>query len=138
MTVLKKIWETYKEMILYIFFGGCTTLVNMAAYALCYYPLGVSNLASTLIAWALGVAFAFVTNKLWVFESKSMQRAVLLRELVSFVGCRAATGLLDVAIMYVCVDLLGWNGLLMKALSNIVVIILNFIASKLVIFTKKK
>ena len=138
MAVLKKIWETYKELILYVFFGGCTTLVNIIAYAVCYCPLGISNLSSTLIAWALGVAFAFVTNKLWVFESKSMQRSVLLRELGSFVGCRAATGLLDVAIMYVCVDLLHWNGLLMKAISNVLVIILNFIASKLVIFTNRK
>ena len=135
---MKELWAKYKEMILYIFFGGCTTLVNMAAYAVCYYTFGWSNVAATVIAWVLGVVFAFVTNKLWVFESKSWARTVLGRELTSFVGCRAATGLLDLLIMYVCVDLLHWHGMLMKALSNVLVIILNYVGSKLLVFARQK
>ena len=135
---MKELWAKYKEMILYIFFGGCTTLVNMAAYAVCYYTCGWSNVLATVIAWVLGVVFAFVTNKLWVFESKSWARTVLGRELTSFVGCRAATGLLDLLIMYVCVDLLHWHGMLMKALSNVLVIILNYVGSKLLVFARQK
>ena len=133
-----KLWGKYKEMILYVFFGGCTTLVNLAAYAVCYYGCALSNVAATIIAWVMGVVFAFVTNKLWVFESKSWAWAVLGRELPSFVGCRAATGLLDLLVMFVCVDLLHWNAMVMKVLSNVLVIILNYIGSKLLVFVKKK
>lgn len=133
-----ELWKRYKEMILYVFFGGCTTAVNLAAYALCYYVCGVSNVAATVIAWVLGVAFAYVTNKLWVFESKSWAWSVLGKELTSFVGCRAATGVLDLLVMYVCVDLLHWNAMLMKVISNVMVIILNYVGSKLLVFAKKK
>ena len=132
------IWKKYKEMILYVFFGGCTTLVNLAAYAACYYICSLSNVTSTVIAWVLGVVFAYVTNKLWVFESKSWAWPVLSRELASFVGCRAATGVLDLAVMYLCVDLLHWNAMLMKVLSNVIVIILNYVGSKLLVFANKK
>lgn len=132
------LWKKYREMILYVFFGGCTTLVNLGAYGICYYWWGVPNVAATLVAWVLGVAFAFVTNKLWVFESKEWKGGVLLRELSAFVSCRAATGFLDLLVMFLCVDILHWNAMLMKVISNIMVIVLNYVASKLVIFTGKK
>jgi putative flippase GtrA len=90
-----------------------------------------------VIAWVLAVAFAYFTNKIWVFESKSWKWSVLKREISAFVSCRLATGILDIVIMYVCVDLLHWHAMLMKILSNILVIILNYVFSKLVIFKKK-
>lgn len=135
--MIKKIFKKYKEIILYVFFGGCTTLVNIIVYYVCAYPLSLATVLSTVIAWILSVAFAYTTNRIYVFESRSKGYADVLREIVSFVSCRLLTGLMDLAIMFVCVDLLHLNDLIIKTLSNILVIILNYIASKCLIFRKK-
>lgn len=102
----------------------------MACYWLAHDEAGLGSTASTVIAWLAAVIFAFVTNKLLVFQS----RRDGLRELASFFACRIATGALDVAIMYVAVDRLGMNGLLWKLISNVAVTILNYAASRLFIF----
>ncbi len=130
--------EKYKSLISYGIFGVLTTIINIAAYAFAYNKLGISNVVSNIIAWVLAVIFAFVTNKLWVFDSKTMEIGTLLFELISFFACRLVTGLLDLAIMYVAVDKMALNSTIMKCLSNILVIIANYIFSKLVIFKKKK
>jgi len=135
---LPGLFRKYREVILYVFFGGCTTLVNWGSYALTYNVLGIPNVPSVIIAWILSVAFAFVTNKLWVFDSKSWAWPVLRHELWSFLAARAATGLLDVGIMWLAVDVLGGNGNLWKLASNVVVVILNYVASKLLIFRKNR
>jgi len=124
------------SIILYLFFGGLTTLVNILTYFLCYHPFGLSNLTSTAIAWAVSVLFAFLTNKVWVFDSKSFSWKVVLYEGLTFFSCRIATGLLDMGFMYVSVDCLHWNDLICKIVSNLVVIVLNYIASKVLIFKK--
>lgn len=135
--MIKKIFEKYKEIILYVFFGGCTTLVNIIAYYVCAHPLSLATVPSTVLAWILSVAFAYVTNRIYVFKSRSNGYVAVLGEIVSFVSCRLLTGLMDLGIMFVCVDLLGLNDLIIKILSNVLVIILNYIASKCLIFRKK-
>ena len=122
---------------MYGIFGVLTTIVNLAVYNLCYYKAGINNTVSNVIAWILAVAFAYITNKLWVFESKSWKMSVLRREVTAFVSCRLATGIMDILIMYICVDILGWHAMLMKLASNVLVIILNYIFSKLIIFKKR-
>jgi putative flippase GtrA len=134
MAKIKELFLKYRSFIMYAVFGVLTTLVNMGAYALCYNVIGISNVPSTIIAWFLAVCFAFVTNKLWVFDSPSFSADVLKHEIPTFFGARIATGLLDVGIMYLAVDVLHWNATLWKLLSNILVIIINYVASKLVIF----
>ena len=134
----KEYLEKYRELLLYGIFGVLTTLINIVVYSLCYERLGISNVASNVVAWILSVLFAFITNKIWVFDSKSMEVSVLLKEAVSFFGCRLATGLPDLAIMYVTVDVMAWNSMLMKCISNVIVIVVNYIASKLVIFAHKQ
>lgn len=126
------------QMIRYLIFGILTTAINEAVYYVCFHPLHRSNLFSTAVAWFAAVLFAFITNKLWVFGSKSFSKSVFLRECLSFFSCRIATGILDMAIMYVSVDCYGQNELLWKLLSNGVVIVLNYVASKLLIFKKQK
>ena len=138
MVKIRELIMRYRSMILYIVFGAFTTLVNMAAYALCSSVLGIPNVPSTIIAWVLAVSFAFVTNKLWVFDSKSWDGRTLRHEIPAFFSARLLTGLLDVGIMYVTVDVMGWNGMVWKLISNVIVIILNYIASKLFIFRKDK
>lgn len=130
------LFKKYKQVILYLFFGGCTTLINIVVYALLYRVLQIANVPSTIAAWLVSVIFAFVTNRSLVFESRETELRGRLRELVSFFGCRVLTGVLDVIIMAVAVDMLGWNGLLWKLISNVLVIILNYLASKFLIFRK--
>ena len=130
--------QRYKSQILYLFFGGCTTLVNVVVYGVCAHMAALSTTASTVIAWAVSVLFAYVTNRTWVFESRASTAPDILRELWSFVLCRVATGALDLAIMYLCVDRLGLPDIPIKLLSNLLVIVLNYIASKLIIFAKSE
>lgn len=129
--------KKHKSFIAYGVFGVMTTIVNIVVYNLCYSKLGMSNTLSNVFAWILAVTFAYLTNKVWVFGSKSWAWNVLKREVSAFVSCRIATGILDLVIMYICVDIMGWHALLMKMISNILVIILNYVFSKLVIFKKK-
>ena len=134
--VIKNLFERYKSFLAYAFFGVCTTLVNLGAYRVFYGVFALANVAATVLAWLLAVVFAFVTNKFFVFGSPSLNAKTVAAELAKFFVCRIATGVLDVAIMYIAVDRMRWNALLWKFVSNIAVIILNYAASKLVIFVK--
>lgn len=141
---MKALWEwgtgmlqKYKEVVLYLFFGGLTTLVNIVSFSLLADWLGVYYLTANAAAWVLSVLFAYLTNRRFVFESKSHGTAIL-RELALFVGCRLLSGALDMLCMYACVDLIHMPRLIAKILSNIIVIILNYLFSKFLIFRKKK
>lgn len=129
--------KKYKSILFYGIFGVFTTIVNLVVYNLCYYQLFVNNTISNVIAWVFAVTFAYLTNKSLVFESKSWAWGVLKREIPAFVSCRLATGIMDIVIMFICVDIMGWHAMLMKIISNVLVIILNYVFSKLVIFKKK-
>lgn len=135
--MLKKLFVKYKSFIAYAVFGVFTTIVNIVVYNVCYAKLGMSNTLSNIFAWILAVTFAYLTNKVWVFDSKSWAWETLRREIPTFVSCRIATGVMDIVIMYICVDIMGWHALLMKMMSNVLVIILNYIFSKLIIFKKR-
>ncbi len=128
------LWEKYRDMALYLIFGVVTTAVNVATYHVCFAMLGVPNIPSVIIAWVLSVAVAYITNKLWVFRSPSFAPAVLWPELGKFVAARAFTGVLDLGIMFVGVDLLGGPGTVLKLGSNVLVVVLNYIFSKWLIF----
>lgn len=126
----------YKGIIKYLVFGVLTTLVNVIAYWLMYEILHADNVGSTIIAWIVAVVFAFVTNKLYVFDSKNWNKDSI-REIVQFFGCRLGTGIVELVMMYVFVDTLNFHGTFMKLVTNFVVIVLNYIASKLIIFKQK-
>ena len=134
MEKIKKLLKKYKFIILYGIFGVLTTIINIVTYALCYDMFNISNVVSNIIAWILSVLFAFITNKIWVFESKSFDFKIFIKELWNFIVCRLATGALDLGIMYVGVDLLKGPALILKVASNIIVIILNYVMSKLFVF----
>lgn len=135
---IKKYYFKYKELILYVFFGGLTTLVNIAVYFICSRVLGIDVVASNVAAWLLSVLFAYVTNKLFVFESRQQEFLALVGEVCSFFACRLFSGVLDTGIMYLFVEQLGFSDLLIKILSNLVVIVINYLFSKLFIFRKTK
>ena len=136
MEKIKELLKKYKFIILYGIFGVLTTIINIAVYGIFYSVLGFSNVFSNVIAWVLSVLFAFITNKLWVFESKNFSFKIFMKELGSFTVCRLATGALDLGIMFVGVDLLKGPAMILKVASNIIVIILNYVMSKLFVFKK--
>ncbi len=131
--LIKKHWD----ILVYLFFGGLTTVVNYVVYLPCHNLLGLSATVSNVIAWVVAVAFAFVTNKPFVFRSYDWSAKTLLPELAKFVGCRVGSGLLETAILFVTVDLIHWNGNIWKLITSVLVVILNYFGSKLLVFTKK-
>ena len=122
---------------MYLIFGALTTVVNIISYYLAYNVLKIPNVASTVISWVISVLFAFLTNKIFVFESKVKGFKAIFREISAFFVCRLLTGVLDVAIMWISVDIMNWNSFSWKIISNILVMVLNFFTSKILIFKKK-
>ncbi len=135
---IKTLYKKYESIIAYLFFGACSMVANIIAYAICAKVFNLSTVISTIIAWIVAVAIAYITNRLWVFKSKNTKHKEIIREILSFLAARILTGLLDIAIMYIFVDLLHWSDIVMKIISNIIVIVLNYIASKMFIFVKAK
>lgn len=134
---MKELLIRYKHFIAYVLFGLCTTAVNVVAYYICNSIFCIPNIPSVVCAWFIAIAFAYIVNKLWVFESKTFEHLCVLREFLTFIFCRLLTGLIDVIIMYVAVDVFAQEPVLWKALSNINVIILNYLAMRFLIFIKR-
>lgn len=134
---MKDLLLKYKKQILYLVFGGLTTLVNTVSYYLFFNVIHINNAPSTALAWLISVVFAYITNRVWVFESKTSAKKDVLFELTAFFACRIVTGMADIAIMVLAVDILHRNSLLWKVISNVLIVIANYMASKLVIFNKK-
>ncbi len=134
---MKKLLIKYKDILLYGIFGVLTTLTNITCYWLLSKVLHLAVVPSSIIAFVISVLFAFVTNRKWVFESESNTKKEIAAEVVKFFGCRLVIGALDTLIMFLFVDVLHFNDMLIKIISNIIVIILNFVASKLIVFVKK-
>lgn len=134
----KPLYEKHKDVIPYLIFGVLTTLVNIGAYWITAHPLKLSTTLSTCIAWVVSVIFAYVTNRIWVFHSTASGFLDIAKEVGAFFACRLATGLMDLFFMWFFVDVLHFNDLIIKVLSNIVVVVLNYVASKLMIFKKSK
>ena len=132
------LYQKYREMILYLVFGGLTTLVNIFSYFVLTDLGNIQYLVSTALAWVLSVLFAYFTNRVWVFQSTASGAKAILVEMGSFFGCRLLSGVIDLGIMFLCVSVLGMPDKLIKILANIVVIILNYLFSKLFIFKNKK
>ena len=128
-------FNKYREALLYLFFGGCTTLVNIVAFYIVR-KFGVSTYITNIIAWFLSVVFAFITNKLFVFESKNTSIKDSFKECFSFFLFRVISLVFDMGIMYLLIDLLNINEMVSKVFSNIFVVLINYVFSKLFIFKK--
>lgn len=138
MKKLRALLERYYDVISYLFFGGLTTVVNYLVYLPCYNWWGISSSVSNMIAWVAAVAFAFLTNKPFVFKSHDWSAKVVWPELTKFVGCRIGSGILETLFLLVTVDILHWNGNWMKLITSVLVVILNYFGSKFLVFAKKK
>ena len=135
--LLEPFYKRHKEGLLYLFFGAVTTLVSFAVFWLFEGPLGWNELVANLISWVVAVAVAFVTNRIWVFSSDAKGAAALLYELAAFYASRVATFLVEEGILFVFVTLLALPAMPVKVVASIVVVILNYVLSKLFVFRKK-
>ena len=151
MKKIKELFLKYKEIIMYLVFGVLTTVVNWGSYAVFEISLETFITDTILLSsvanvpsWITAVLFAFITNKLWVFESRSFKGTLLLKELGAFVASRLITGAIEgfgVPLLMIAglnQSILGIEGMLAKVLISVIVVILNYILSKLLVFRKKK
>ena len=122
-----------KEIIMYLVFGVLTTVVNIVVYYIFSNLLHMNYLFSNAMAWFLSVLFAYVTNRKYVFDSKNNQ---IIKEAISFFGSRLATGIMDMMLMWFLVNFNIVNDVVAKVVVNVIVVILNYILSKLVVFKK--
>lgn len=139
---LADIYTQHKEGMRYLVFGVLTTLVNIVVAAITYYfvfaklpeelKVNLSTIVSIIAAWI----FAYITNKMYVFDSKTNSAKELIKEIVSFLGCRVITAIVEIVLMNVLVTVLQFNYMFMKIIVNIVIIVLNFVFSKLIIFKR--
>ena len=130
--LIKKYWD----ILVYLVFGVLTTVVDFLIYFPCYNLLHIPATASNVIAWAGAVIFAYLTNKPFVFRSHDWSAKTVIPELTKFVGTRVASGAAESAILWITVDFLGWNGNIWKLVTSVLVVILNYIGSKLLVFRK--
>lgn len=126
-----------KEIIAYLFFGALTTLINIIVYGVCNVLCGISVFTSNITAWFLSVLFAYTTNRKFVFHSNKKGIQSIGKECISFFLGRLSTGIFDTLFMVITVSILDWPNLIMKISSNVIVIILNYIISKVLVFSKK-
>lgn len=145
MEKIKELFEKYKEIIMYLIFGVGTTAVNWITYTVLTVTGMVVNMnIANIIAWITAVIFAYITNKIWVFESKSWKIDLLVKELGMFLGARIFSGLFEIGLFPVLMwmglnqAIFGVEGMVAKVLISVIVIVLNYIFSKLLIFKKKK
>ena len=134
---LKNLFLKYYDLIIYLVFGVLTTVVNYLVYLPCYNLLDFSASMSNAVAWVVAVAFAFVTNKPFVFRSYDWSAKVMIPELTKFVATRIGSGGLETAILFLSVDVAGMNGNVWKLVTSVLVVILNYLGSKLLVFKKR-
>ena len=130
-------FEKYKALILYGIFGVTTTIINVVSYALLLF-IGINVQIAVVVSWLLAVIVAYFTNRVWVFNSGAVTKLELLREFISFMLARLATLVVEMVIIWFGVQLLNQDPIVWKIIDNIVVIILNYIMSKLIVFKIRK
>ena len=139
---MKTFLKNHKEIVMYIVFGVATTLVNWSIYAISVKILHLEMTISNLIAWVFAVIFAFITNKIFVFKSHNKNLKCVFFEFIKFIGSRFATGIIEILLPTFLYKLglnqsfLGIDGFIAKATVSIVVIILNYVFSKIIVFKK--
>lgn len=136
MNKIKELFNKYKEAIMYLFFGGLTTVISVVLIYV-FDRNGIIGVKARTISDIICIIFAYITNKIWVFESKCNSFKELVKEALSFFGARALTTLLSIASSFIFVDLLHYNNLIVQYSTSIIVTILNYVFSKLIVFKKK-
>ena len=131
---VKYFTQDINEKFLYLFFGGLTTLVNIVAYKICSSLFSLNYITASIIAWIFAVLFAYLTNKYFVFKSKNNNSVNNIKEIMSFFMFRVFSLFIDLFTMYLLVGIVKINDLYAKVIANILVVVINYFASKLIIF----
>ena len=134
---IKKQIKAHWDVVPYLIFGVLTTVVNYMVYLPCLNFLGFSAAVSNCIAWVVAVTFAFLTNKPFVFQSHDWSRKTVVPEFTKFIATRISSGVLETVILLIAVDTLGGNGNIWKLVTQVMVIVVNYVGSKLLVFKKK-
>ncbi|MBO5867393.1 MAG: GtrA family protein [Oscillospiraceae bacterium] len=138
MDKILQLMKKHQALLIYIILGGLTTLVNFLVYFPLWKMLGVPASIATVIAWVVSVLFAFLTNKPFAFNSHDWSPKVVFPEFTKFVACRFGSGLAEYLFILLTVDILLWNGTAMKLLISVLVVIANYVTSKLLVFKNNK
>ena len=132
--IVNPFYKKNKEILLYLFFGGLTFLVSISSYALFNIRIGWNALTANIASWILAVAFAYVTNRTWVFESSTDRGSNLIKEITGFVGGRIATLVIEELILFIFITEFEMNSVLVKIVAQVIVITLNYVISKMIVF----
>ena len=139
MKKLLELYKKYKEIINYLIFGGLSTVVNFVTYYITARLFCIDEVVSSGISWFCSVLFAYITNKIFVFESKTNTVKAVLKEMVSFFLARVISGILcDVGTFALMVKVFHINDIFSKIVTQVMVVIVNYVFSKLIIFRKPK
>ena len=131
---MKRLFQKYRQLCSYVFWGTGTTIVNYGVYFLCTELFQIHYLTSNVIAWTISVIYAFIVNKLLVFASKSWEPSIALKELFQFVSARLLSGILETALLFIFVDFFHFGDAITKILASVVIVIINYFVSKKLIF----
>lgn len=136
--IFEQFYLKHKSVLLYLFFGGLSFVLNVVVYYIFNTPLGLKPLIANIIAWIAAVVFAYITNKIWVFESETENTKGLLDEITKFLASRIGTLIIEELLLYIFIDKLKFNSLLIKIIAQVIVILLNYVFSKLFVFNSKE
>ena len=128
-------YTKHKPILMYLFFGGLTTVISIAVFAAFYEGIKLNESVANVISWICAVLFAYVTNRTWVFNSQAKGNAIV-KEMISFFGGRLSTLLIEEVILIVFITLLSFNGMIVKIAAQVVVLVLNYVISKIFVFRK--
>ncbi len=138
MRKIRDFCRNHREIILYLVFGGLTFLVSTLTYALFNVGLGIHELIANIFSWIFAVTFAYITNKIWVFQSRNLGAGKTVIEGIKFFGGRVFTFAVEELILFIFITRMHFNSILIKVIAQIVVIVLNYVISKLFVFRKNR
>lgn len=138
MEKIKTLYIKYKEVVNYLIFGVMATIVNFASYFVFARLIGIDEVISSGLSWFCAVTFAYITNKMFVFESKTDTKKAFFKEMLSFFLARVFSGIVcDIGTFALMVKVLHINDIISKIVTQVMVVILNYVLSKLLIFRKE-
>jgi len=135
LNIFEPFYKKHKEVLMYLFFGGLAFFLNVVLFAVID-TFGVNELINNIVCWGICVLFQFFTNRTWVFDGHVNNSREFIKQLGSFVSGRVSTLIIEEVILAVFITWLGMNAVVIKLIAQVVVIVLNYIISKLIVFKK--
>lgn len=134
--IFEPFYKAHKEVLLYLLFGGLAFVVSIGTYAFFNVTVGINELVANILSWIITVAFAFLTNRVWVFNAPTKSAAEFMQQIISFFGGRVITLVIEEVILLVFITLLRFASMPVKVVAQVVIIVLNYVISKVLVFRK--